>query len=103
MAEMGHGPALLSRRVGGSFRSCSPGKADRPVSVQLGDLRRAHGNGRGAPNPTVRRLTPGPQGIDPKAAVPACALRDWYCVLDAAAIGPRSYRVVLCFRAVVAA
>jgi hypothetical protein len=26
----------------------SPGKADRPVSVQLGDLRRANGNGRGA-------------------------------------------------------
>jgi hypothetical protein len=32
-------------------------KADRPVSVQLGDLRRAHGNGRGAPK-AVSRASP---------------------------------------------
>ena len=43
---------------------------------------------------------PGPQGFDPKAAVPVCALGDRCCVLD----GARG-RVVLCYvvRAVVAA
>ena len=35
----------------------SPGKADRPVSVQLGDLRLGHRNGRGAPTPALRVMT----------------------------------------------
>ena len=40
----------------------SHGKADRPLPIQLGDLRRAYGNGRGALIPAVRvttRLAPG--------------------------------------------
>ena len=39
---------------------------------------------------------PGPQGIDPKAAVPACAFGDWYCVLYAAPIGPAAVSA-LCY------
>jgi hypothetical protein len=36
-----------------------------------GTLAGARGNGEDAPISAVRQLTPGPQGFDPKAAVPA--------------------------------
>jgi hypothetical protein len=47
--------------------------------------------------PPFASSRPGPQGFDPKAAIPACAPGDLYCVLDAAPIGPRPCRFVLVF------
>jgi putative tryptophan/tyrosine transport system substrate-binding protein len=47
--------------------------------------------------PPFASSRPGPQGFDPKAAVPACAPGELYCVLDAAPIGPRPCRFVLVF------
>src|SRR6516164_8450856 len=51
----------------------SPGKADRPVSVQLEDLRRAHGNGRGAPKAGARRHAAGLPDLASKVIVRVCS------------------------------